>query len=189
MKKVENKPELVVLAMFLLGGTEKALDIEDIAMKCEEISPGIFAWRKYKNQINLELVGFAVRDAKKSQFGSMVTGSHAKGWRLTTEGANIGQKLSVSSEPINLKPSSHKNLDTKRLNNEIQRILHSNAYQEWVSRGKSSKEDIKNLLRINAYSSQESIELKLNRLSKVINYDSNIDDFIKYVITIKGDLL
>ena len=66
-----NRIELITLSMYRLGGDAKSLDIEDIAMEASRISPDTFAWRKYKDQINLELVGFAVRDGKKEKWKSM----------------------------------------------------------------------------------------------------------------------
>ncbi|MFZ2068557.1 MAG: hypothetical protein WAV27_21505, partial [Xanthobacteraceae bacterium] len=48
--------EVVVLATYLAGGRTSYTDTEDIAVKANEIAPGRFAWRKYKEQINIETV-------------------------------------------------------------------------------------------------------------------------------------
>ena len=186
-----KKTDLVTIAMYQLGGDDKALDIEDIAMKCEEISPGIFAWRKYKNQINLELVGFAIRDAKKEKYGNFVTGSHSKGWRLTASGIIHAKKLineSNEGADINVVPTKHRNLEHVRNTKESQRVQNSDAYKEWQVKKTSSKANLSKLLRINAYSSEESIELKVARLSNILGNNPEIDDFITFVISIKGDL-
>lgn len=187
-----KKLELVTLAMYRLGGDDKALDIEDIAMECEKISPGSFSWRKYKNQINLELVGFAVRDAKKAQNGNLLTGSHAKGWRLTAAGIIHAKTLIENNDgnsEIEVAPTKHRNLELSRNTKESQRVVGSDAFKEWKLKRLSSKSDLSKLLRINAYSSAESIEIKIARLSNLLGNDSEIDDFIRYVISTKGDLL
>ena len=42
--------EVVVLATYLAGGRTAYTDTEDIAVKANEIAPGRFTWRKYKEQ-------------------------------------------------------------------------------------------------------------------------------------------
>jgi hypothetical protein len=178
--------------MQLLGGGDHALDIEDIAMKCEELSPGTFAWRKYKNQINLELVGFAVRDAKKPKYGGFVSGSHAKGWRLTANGVALASKLLANLNPkdkLKVQPTKHRNLDENRNSRELIRVRESSAFNEWQNSNDASKPALTQLLRINSYASQDSIEVKISRLAKIIGIDSEVDTFINFIISRKQDLL
>ena len=158
-----KKPDLATLAMYVLGGDEKALHIEDIAMKCEEIAPGTFAWKKYENQINLELVGFAVRDAKKEKYGGFITGSHAKGWRLTIEGIMHGKKLAkgYSKENKIVIKNKSRNPETTRNDKEMSRVRNSDAYKEWQKEKTVSKASLSKLLRINVYRSTETVDLKI----------------------------
>ena len=187
-----KKYDLIIVAMQMLGGDDRALDIEDIAMKCEEIAPGSFAWRKYKNQINLELVGFAVRDAKKPKYGGLVSGSHAKGWRLTAKGVVLSKKLLIDIEvkdQIEVQPTKHRNLDVTRNNRELARVIESDAFKEWQTSDEASKPALTQLLRINSYASKESIDVKITRLSKLIGMDSEVDAFIKYTESRTQDLI
>jgi hypothetical protein len=48
--------EIVTLAAYLLGGDTQYVDTEDVAVKANELAPGRFTWRKYRNQINIENV-------------------------------------------------------------------------------------------------------------------------------------
>ena len=187
-----KKYELAVLAMHTLDGGDIALDIEDIAMKCEQISPGTFAWRKYKDQINLELVGFAVRDAKKEKYGAYVTGTHAKGWRLTPAGVKLGKELLSASESlknVQVSPSRDHSIQTKRANAEINRILDSQAFLDWRATKEPSKKSISQLLKINTYSSEELVSIKLSRLEKLRGLDAEIDDFLDFLESKKGEIL
>ncbi|MDA1369848.1 MAG: hypothetical protein O2971_03675 [Proteobacteria bacterium] len=187
-----KKYDLVTVAMRILGGDDHALDIEDIAMKCEELAPGSFAWRKYRNQINLELVGFAVRDAKKPKYGGLVSGSHAKGWRLTAPGVAQANKLLAdlgSDDILQVQPTKHRNLDENRNNRELIRLRESSAFKEWQTSTEASKLALTQLLRINAYASQDSIDVKVARLAKVIGLDEEVDTFVNYIISRKQDLL
>ena len=86
MSKSLSNYEIVTLAAYLLGGGSLTVDIEDIAIKANEIAPGRFAWRKYPNQINIDHVGSALREAKKPKNGSLLLGSSKEGWLLTEQG-------------------------------------------------------------------------------------------------------
>src|SRR5688572_19111621 len=77
---------IVVLAVYELGGARRFIDTEDIAKKAAEIAPARFAWRKYPDQINLELVRVALSDAKKAENNNLLDGSGRKGWTLTPAG-------------------------------------------------------------------------------------------------------
>ena len=66
MQKVEfSKPELVTIAVALLGGDTMYVDREDVAIKVNDIAPGQFNWRKYPERIDLDAVGGQLRTAKK----------------------------------------------------------------------------------------------------------------------------
>jgi hypothetical protein len=79
-------PELVALALYVLGGGARVIDTEDVAMSAHDIAPGRFSWRKYPEQINLELVRVALSDARKEENGGLVTGTGKSGWSLTAAG-------------------------------------------------------------------------------------------------------
>ena len=81
-----SQVELVTLAVFILGGEEKRIDTEDVAMKAHELAPTRFAWRKYPNQINLELVRVYLSDGKSAEKGGYIEGSGKTGWTLTPSG-------------------------------------------------------------------------------------------------------
>jgi hypothetical protein len=56
MKKTLNQSkalanhEIVTLAVYLLGGEAQRVDTEDIAIRANELAPGRFTWRKYRDQ-------------------------------------------------------------------------------------------------------------------------------------------
>ena len=84
--------EIAALATYLAGGDRKPIDTEDIAMKADEIAPGRFSWRKYKNQIDLELVYKPLWDLTKPDKGAYVTGSKSDGWLLTLAGTGFAEQ-------------------------------------------------------------------------------------------------
>src|SRR3990170_3637674 len=78
--------ELTALAVYMLGGTTRAVDTEDMAKKCYELAPTLFSWQKHKDQINLELVRVSLSGTKKQKNGALLIGSGREGWRLSTSG-------------------------------------------------------------------------------------------------------
>jgi hypothetical protein len=84
--------ELVVLAAYLSGGKAAYTDTEDIAVKANEIAPGRFTWRKYKEQINIETVRKRLWDATKLEKGGYLIGSERDGWLLTQAGLTFCKK-------------------------------------------------------------------------------------------------
>ena len=87
MQKVDfSKPELVTIAVALLGGDAMHVDREDIALKANDLAPGQFNWRKYPERIDLDAVGGTLRTAKKPQNGGLVVGNNTKGWMLSPAG-------------------------------------------------------------------------------------------------------
>ena len=51
-----SQAEMVTLAVYRLGGAQRAVDTEDVAVEAHKLAPGRFSWRKYPDQINLELI-------------------------------------------------------------------------------------------------------------------------------------
>jgi len=84
--------EIVALATYLAGGDRKHVDTEDIAMKAAEIAPGRFSWRKYKAQIDLELIYKHLWDLTKLDKGAYVTGSKNDGWLMTLTGTAFAER-------------------------------------------------------------------------------------------------
>ena len=99
MSKSLSNYEIVTLAVYLLGGGSLTVDIEDIAVKTNEIAPGRFAWRKYPNQINIDHVGSALREAKKPRKGALLLGSSKEGWLLTERGLAFAQERAQDLGP------------------------------------------------------------------------------------------
>lgn len=77
--------DIVIIAVYQLGGALHHIHLEDVAMKAAELSPRRFCWKKYPEQINLE----SVRITLKGELGlpnRRVLGSIRDGWMLTPNG-------------------------------------------------------------------------------------------------------
>jgi hypothetical protein len=122
MKDQFANHEIVVLALYLLGGESGNIDTEDIAVKANEIAPGRFSWRKFPEQINIDAVRKRLWDAMKKEKGALLAGSEKDGWVLTEEGIRFGQKNSKivigdapQKERLNLREKQRRRVEYERI--------------------------------------------------------------------------
>ncbi len=149
-----SQVELVTLAVYLCGGDTHAIDTEDIAVKVNELAPGRFTWRKYPDQINLELVR-AYLSAAKGRSGYL-SGIVKAGWTLTPKGlawaktegqALLGQDTSRRREE--LKGGS---IDEVRWRRERDRVLTTSAWKQWSTGNQDIlKRNAEEVFRIDSY--------------------------------------
>lgn len=176
--------QLVTLALYLEGGEDRFIDTEDIAVKAHSIAPGRFSWRKYPEQINLELVRVFLSDAKKPDKGVLVSGSGRKGWTLTSEGLkwvkNVGLDL-VENEDLSNKTSKRAgSIDHVRRSRELQRIKSSDAWRKWTDAETDiSKNEANHVFRIDSYSKGDMLRLKIDRLQKAFIDDNQTSKFLQ----------
>ena len=91
MRAVLANHEIVVLAAYLIGGQYKYVDTEDIAVKANELAPGRFSWRKYKDQINIDTVRKRLWDATKAEKGAYLIGTERGGWLVSEGGCRFAE--------------------------------------------------------------------------------------------------
>jgi hypothetical protein len=122
--------EVVVLATYLAGGESGYTDTEDIAIKANEIAPGRFTWRKYKEQINIDTVRKRLWDAAKADKGGYLVGSERDGWLLTQTGLQFCEEhlyfLKTNKPTIR-----HSQREQTWLARERTRMLAEPAYQKF----------------------------------------------------------
>lgn len=89
--------EVVTYAVALLGGVDRPVHLEDVAVKSHELAPGAFRWDldQYASYIDKDKVRVSLTDAEKDGKGALVRGvGQTKGgrtkrtdlWRLTSAG-------------------------------------------------------------------------------------------------------
>lgn len=127
-----SNPELVTIAVSQLGGTTKYVDREDVAIVVDKLAPGRFNWRKYPERIDMTVVHFALHDARKARYGSLLVGGR-QGWMLSPAGIEWieGQDLSgLDSSEVN-RSRKHSLADTLQV--EQVRLRNTRAYVLFVS--------------------------------------------------------
>jgi hypothetical protein len=181
-----SNQEMVVLATYLAGGQNSYTDTEDIAVKANEISPGRFSWRKYKEQINIDTVRKRLWDASKLEKGGYLVGSERDGWLLTRAGLKFCEKNLKAIEH----GTAHKERYTKRerswFDKEKIRMLAEPAYRKLLagnSKGITPVE-AERFFRVDDYVVGEARKTKIQRAVAAFQSDPDLAKVIKKLAAI-----
>jgi hypothetical protein len=179
--------EIVALALHILGGAERAIDTEDVAIQADQLAPGRFSWKKYPDQINLELIRVYLSDAKTK--GELVLGSGRTGWRLTQKGLKwaaetareIGQ-VDTSRSRAKLRSGS---VDEQRWRRERSRLVSTAAWTSWSGGNRNiSASQAKEVFRIDSYARGNLLEAKITRLQSLFTADDEVAPFLDHLIKV-----
>jgi hypothetical protein len=182
IKKLRNH-ELVVLAVYLVGGDAKDVDTEDIAIKVNILAPGRFTWRKYPDQINIEIVRTFLSDAKKEKNGSLLSGRGSTGWSLTEAGLRfVKENLhSVSTPAQRVERLDPKEL--RRRKSEQSRVVVSEAYVKFASgkSGEITRQEADAVFRLNSYITGEARIRKVQRMVNALGDDDKVGEALSLI--------
>lgn len=188
VKDLTQKPlkqyEVVALAVYLLDGGRRSVDTEDIAVKCHELAPALFSWQKYKDQINLELVRVSLSDAKKLKNGGLLTGSGREGWRLSSKGlvwltTKTNAQIRNFRNEIRRTESKAGSIDSVRRQRERNRLVLSEAWLDWSGQGSLSLRHARQVFRIDEYTTEKMLEIKIARLRAMFENDAEVSKFLE----------
>jgi hypothetical protein len=156
--------ELVVVAALLAGAKTASVDTEDIAIKANELAPGRFTWRKYKDQINIDTVRKRLWDATKPEKGSLLIGSEKTGWRLTKAGFVFARRYIKAGPVAQAIPRASQSESVARTR-ELRRMSNEEAARKFRSGEHDSitKSDAEHFFRIDDYVTGKSRAAKLER--------------------------
>ena len=181
MKSSFSNIEIVTFSLYLLGGTSVFIDTEDIAVKANELAPGRFTWRKYKDQINIYNVRKGLWDGKNSKKGGYILGSHNRGWMLSKDGLKFCKSRIKDLESTDLSrlPVSQKELNWKI--HEKRRMLSCAAYEKVIEDrlDELTKPELEEFFRVDDYIVGEAREKKLTRIINTFGEDPELDSIIK----------
>jgi hypothetical protein len=168
--------DLVVLAVYLLGGSERYVDTEDVAVKVNSMAPGRFAWRKYPSQINLELVRVYLSDAKKKSKGVFLTGDGTRGWMLTGNGIKRASPMADRVEPNSLTRKALLGKDRQRMSRNRAWMVNSPAFRKYVGMEVDSitKRELMDFFKLDDYLSKERWEQKMEEAVDVFGHDRKL---------------
>lgn len=173
--------EIVSLAVYILGGSSRYIDTEDIAVKANEIAPGRFAWRKYPDQINIENIRKRLSDAKNPKKGGYLLGSFKKGWILSEKGLRFCSRYAEALKKVDLSrvPRNKKEIVWQR--RERERMLSTLAFEK-VSLNEEhliTTQEAEDFFRVDDYVTGVARKEKLARIINTFGEDPELGQAIK----------
>lgn len=177
--------ELATIGVFLLGGETKPIDLEDIAMKMDELAPGRFTWRKFPTQINIKSVEDSLWDAKKVKNGKYVLKLNKEEWLLTEKGVGFARRGVKGLKGANV---SRKTLSEKEKNwmrSERERMLDSLAFAKFRAGELDGvgEQEAEAFFRLDSYVTGRAREQKLLRLLNAFGEDPELGEAVKALET------
>jgi hypothetical protein len=173
--------EVVTLAVYLLGGERKPVDTEDVAKKANELAPGRFTWRKYKDQINLEVVRVYLSDAKKQAKGAYLIGSGNTGWSLSEPGLEFARANESALGRLQ-EAGARKNVgqDRLRVQRERSRLMATEAYVKIASGHVEdvTQRDAESFFRIDSYVQGEARRRRVATIANAHGDDPDLQPVI-----------
>jgi hypothetical protein len=170
-----NKNQIVLLSILECGGASKPVDTEDIAMRCHQIAPDRFSWRKYRDQIDLQKVRQSLFALRKTY----LTGSESKGWSLNSVGFAEANIL-AGKDGLSVKPARPTSKEERWLRHEKSRLTSSEAFSKY-SKGAANdihRQEALDLLRVDEYVSPLQTKRKIETLQNLFAGDSDLIEFI-----------
>lgn len=145
--------QLVVIAVYELGGETKAVDVEDIAVTAYQSNPNKFAWKKYPDMIDKGVVQYALKDASIPKNGfPLLAGSIKHGYLLTSSGSDWVKGYLINSQQIK-DPGFRSKSTSEKLVLERTRLETSAAYTKFRSGelDNITEADFQDFTRVNEY--------------------------------------
>ena len=177
----------MVVAALLAGAKTESVDTEDIAMKANELAPGRFTWRKYKDQINIDAVRKRLWDATKPEKGSLLIGSEKTGWRLTKSGFVFARRHIKAGSVAQAKPRVSQSESVLRTR-ELQRMSNEGAALKFRSGNYDSitKSEAERFFRIDDYVTGKSRAAKIERFRIMAANNRELSDTIDFMAKLLG---
>lgn len=179
----------MVVAALLAGAKTSAVDTEDIAIKANELAPGRFTWRKYKDQINIDSVRKRLWDATKAEKGGLLIGSEKTGWRLTKVGFIFARRHLKAGPVVQAKPRVSQSESVVRTR-ELRRMSGEEAARKFRSGNYDSitKSDAERFFRIDDYVTGKSRAAKIERFRIMAASNQELSDTIDFMARLLGGI-
>jgi hypothetical protein len=176
--------EVVVVALFRLGGDKEIKDTEDIAVEANRLAPGRFVWRKHPDQISLEHVRVFLSDAKKQKNGKLVSGDGTKGWRLTKAGLEVATtKAAGIREALPVRPrKDQEELRRRRL--ESSRLSSLSAWAKFQRKEPIKIREAEEVFRLGDYVQGERRYQLIDRIRILFSGDRDFEGFVEQMAQI-----
>ena len=174
-----NNQDVFIWALYILGGADRDVDVEEIYLKCFQIAPARLGWRTRPDIPDYKKTSKALQSVEASTHVGFIHRPHQYSRRLTIEGINWVEAYKGILEDIYSKHSVAASANTNMLERTRQAIKESGTWRVFES--DPSQLDIAELaalLRCTATSPQETWKsriLDVKRAAEVLNDDALAD--------------
>jgi len=159
--------DIVLYALYILGGWQRRVHTEDIALKCYKLAPSKFSWVKYPQYPDLAPARFALESAKKPKYGTLVKGGSERkksvkslgGWMLTANGIQWikDNKKRIEIDLGRLRPIG----DRSPADRKLKELFRSIAFEKFIKHEEKAE--------ISHAEFAESLLCTINTRSEVLN--------------------
>lgn len=176
--------DIVTLAVYLLGGDASPVDVEDIAIKANELAPGRFTWRKYANQVNIDAVRKRLWDAKCLEPATLI-GSEKVGWMLTEVGVMHAFEKKQQLESPGGEIATRRR-DKPWVSREKSRMIATPAYSKVLAGNLAdvTEREAETFFRIDDYVNEAAKARKINRAINAFRDDPELGTVIRTLANI-----
>jgi len=188
MKQLTTK-EIVLFALYSLGGWEKRIHTEDVALKCFELAPNKFSWIKFPKYPDPAPARFALEAAKKADEGRLVKGESEKkksisnigGWMLTPRGVSWVKKNRKKIEHV-LSLETSPSGDRLQSDRKIKELTSSTAFQKFLKFGNDAKISLPEFAESLICTVNTSRNILLDKIEQLRSIAENLNrnDVVKY---------
>ena len=162
--------EVVVLAAYLAGAQKISADTEDIAIKANELAPGRFSWRKYKDQIDIGSVRKRLWDATQNDKGAYLIGSEGTGWRLTRAGFDFARRKIKGVVTARLGKQRKSKSEGAAQTRELKRMTSEDAFTKFAQghQQEITRSEAERFFRIDDYVTGKARAAKIERFKIMV---------------------
>lgn len=150
-----NNQDALVFALYLLGGADKDVDVEDMFLKCHELAPARLSWRTRPDLPDYKKVSKALQSVEASTHVGLFHHTNQYARRLTLDGNRWVETYISILERVYSKAPVQASKNTNMHERKRQEIKNS---QVWVlfkeSPANIGIEDFASVLQCSAASSQ-----------------------------------
>ena len=171
-----NNQDVFLWALYVLGGADRDVDVEDIYLKCFEIAPARLGWRTKPEIPDYKKTSKALQSVEATTHVGLIHRPHQYSRRLTIEGINWVEAYKEILERVYSKQAVAASTNTNMFERTRQAIKESSSWAAFENDpSQLDVADLAALLRCTATSPQETWKsriLDVKRAAEVLKDDA-----------------
>lgn len=150
-----NNQDALVYALYLLGGADRDIDVEDMFLKCHELAPARLSWRTRPDLPDYKKVSKALQSVEASTHKGLFHHTNQYARRLTLDGVRWVETYLEILKKVYLAKPVEASRNTNMHERKRQEIKNSQIWKTFKSDPTSlTKEDFASVLQCSAASSE-----------------------------------